>query len=65
MNNQKQKQLDVYNQGLKQTRDDLVLAYMPALKNMAYKLKARLPSNVETADLIGAGATAMVALASS
>lgn len=65
MSTQKQKQLDAYKNELKQTRDDLILAYMPALKNMAYKLKARLPASIEVGDLVGAGATAMVSLAAS
>ncbi len=58
----KRKQLDSYQSEIKNNQDELVLAYMPALRAMAAKLKSRLPNSVELGDLISAGTTAMVAL---
>ena len=40
MNYAKQKQLDIYKSQIKKEQDDLVIAYMPALKAMAYRLKS-------------------------
>lgn len=62
MNEQKRKQLDAYQTELKSEQDELVLAYMPALKAMAARLKSRLPSSVDFNDLVGAGVGAMVAM---
>ncbi|ANE33157.1 flagellar biosynthesis sigma factor [Campylobacter hyointestinalis] len=62
MNELKQKQLDAYKNAIKKEQDDLVVAYMPALKAMAFKLKARLPSSIDVSDLISVGAAAMVKL---
>lgn len=62
MDQLKQKQLDAYQTQIKKGQDDLVLAYMPALRAMAYRLKGRLPACVEVSDLISVGATAMVQL---
>lgn len=65
MNYAKQKQLDIYKSQIKKEQDDLVIAYMPALKAMAYRLKSRLPSSVEVSDLISIGSEAMVRLSHS
>lgn len=62
MNELKQKQLDAYKNAIKKEQDNLVVAYMPALKAMAFKLKARLPSSIDVSDLISVGAAAMVKL---
>ncbi|CUU69822.1 RNA polymerase sigma factor FliA [Campylobacter hyointestinalis] len=62
MNELKQKQLDAYKNAIKKEQDDLVVAYMPALKAMAFKLKARLPSSIDVSDLISVGVAAMVKL---
>lgn len=62
MNELKQKQLDVYQNMIKKEQDDLVVSYMPALKAMAFRLKARLPSCIEVGDLISIGVTQMVKL---
>ena len=62
MNYAKQKQLDSYKYQIKKEQDDLVIAYMPALKAMAHRLRSRLPSSVEVADLISVGTEAMVRL---
>lgn len=63
MNEQKLRQLKGYQNEIKQNQDELVLAYMPALKAMAARLKSRLPSSVDFNDLISVGATAMVSVA--
>ncbi|WP_096019868.1 RNA polymerase sigma factor FliA [Campylobacter lanienae] len=65
MNYAKQKQLDIYKSQIKKEQDDLVIAYMPALKAMAYRLKSRLPSSVEVSDLISVGSEVMVRLSHS
>lgn len=65
MNYAKQKQLDIYRSQIKKEQDDLVIAYMPAVKAMAYRLKSRLPSSVEVSDLISVGSEAMVRLSHS
>lgn len=62
MNEQKQKHLNAYQIAIKKEQDDLVLAYMPALKAMAFRLKQRLPSSIEVSDLISVGITQMVKL---
>ncbi len=59
------KQLDAYQTELKKSQDDLVLAYMPALRAMAFRLKSRLPSTIDVSDLISSGVTAMVQLSKS
>lgn len=65
MNHAKQKQLDAYKSQIKKEQDELVVAYMPALKAMAYRLRSRLPSSVEVSDLISIGTEAMVRLSHS
>lgn len=65
MNEQKRRQLEGYQNEIKQNQDELVLAYMPALKAMAARLKSRLPSSVDFNDLISVGAGAMVSVARS
>lgn len=63
MNEQKRKQLEGYQNEIKQSQDELVIAYMPALRALASRLKSRLPSSVDLSDLISAGVSAMVVLA--
>lgn len=62
MNEQRKKQLDAYQTGVKSEQNELVVAYMPALRAMAARLKTRLPACVEFNDLVSAGVCAMVAL---
>lgn len=62
MNDQKQKQLSAYSQTIKKEQDDIVLAYMPALRTMAFRLKERLPSSVDVNDLISTGVEEMIKL---
>lgn len=51
-----------YAQMLKSEQDNLVLAYMPALRKMAFRLKERLPSNIDVNDLISVGVEEMIKL---
>ncbi|TEY04056.1 RNA polymerase sigma factor FliA [Campylobacter sp. US33a] len=51
-----------YAQALKKEQDELVLTYMPALRAMAYRLKERLPSSIDTNDLISIGVEEMIKL---
>lgn len=51
-----------YAQTLKSEQDNLVLAYMPALRKMAFRLKERLPSNIDVNDLISVGVEEMIKL---
>ena len=57
-----QKQPNPYAQTIKKEQDDIVLAYTPALRAMAFRLKERLPSHIDVSDLMGAGLEEMVRL---
>lgn len=65
MNEVKQKQLDAYQAELKDSQNELVVTYMPALRALAFRLKSRLPSCIDVNDLISIGATQMVKLSRS
>ncbi|PZT48574.1 RNA polymerase sigma factor FliA [Helicobacter valdiviensis] len=52
-----------YAQALKNQKDDLAVAYLPALRALAYRLKERLPSFIEVADLISVGTEELIKLA--
>lgn len=52
-----------YAENLKYSQDELAISYLPAVKAMAYRLKERLPSSVDTVDLISIGAEELVKLA--
>lgn len=65
MNPIKKKQLEAYKTQIKKEQDELVIAYMPALRAMACRLKSRLPSSIEVSDLISIGTEAMVRLSHS
>lgn len=56
----KKKLSNPYINAQKQAQDDAVLAYMPALRAMAYRLKERLPSSIDVNDLISIGAEEMI-----
>lgn len=53
-----------YAQALKKEQDELVVAYMPALRALAFRLKERLPSSIDVNDLISIGVEEMIKLAS-
>lgn len=59
----KQKKVDSYHENMRHSQDELAIAYLPAVKAMAYRLKERLPSSVDTVDLISIGAEELVKLA--
>ena len=51
----KNAQPNPYARIIKKEQDDLVVSYMPALRAMAFRLKERLPSNIDVNDLISIG----------
>lgn len=51
-----------YAKIIKKEQDDLVIAYMPALRAMAFRLKERLPSSIDVNDLISIGTEEMIKL---
>ena len=57
-----QKPHNPYASNLKKEQDEVVLAYTPALRAMAFRLKERLPAHIDVSDLIGAGLEEMVKL---
>ncbi len=57
------KPLDKYTNELKHEQDVLMLQYMPALRAMAFRLRERLPSNIDINDLISIGTEEMIKLA--
>lgn len=52
-----------YNQTMKYVQDELALQYLPAVKAMAFRLKERLPSSIEAADLVSIGTEELIKLA--
>jgi len=52
-----------YEQFKKNEQDSLAVQYMPAVKAMAYRLKERLPSSIDTSELISIGAEEIIKLA--
>ena len=59
----KNAQPNPYARIIKKEQDDLVVSYMPALRAMAFRLKERLPSNIDENDLISIGVEEMIKLA--
>lgn len=55
--------LNSYGENIKFTQDDLAVKFLPAVRALAFKLKERLPSSVEVADLISIGTEELVKLA--
>lgn len=52
-----------YTQTLKYAQDELALQYLPAVRAMAFRLKERLPSSIEMADLVSIGTEELIKLA--
>jgi RNA polymerase sigma factor for flagellar operon FliA len=52
-----------YDDNIKHTQDELAVAYLPAVKAMAYRLKERLPAFIDTLDLVSIGVEELVKLA--
>ena len=44
--------MNPYEENLRSYQDSLALEYLPAVKNLAYKIKSRLPASVDIDDLI-------------
>jgi RNA polymerase sigma factor for flagellar operon FliA len=56
------KKIEAYSSAVRFKQDQIAVDYLPAVKAMAYRLKERLPSSVEVADLISIGAEELVKL---
>ena len=54
---------NAYVDDLKHQEDELAIAYLPAVKAMAFRLKERLPSSVEFSDLSAIGTEELIKLA--
>ena len=55
--------VNAYAQDLKHQEDELAIQYLPAVKAMAFRLKERLPSSIEFADLLAIGTEELIKLA--
>jgi RNA polymerase sigma factor for flagellar operon FliA len=55
--------VNAYKEDLRHKEDELALQYLPAVKAMAYRLKERLPSSVDFADLSAIGTEELIKLA--
>ena len=53
---------NAYIKDLKHKEDELALAYLPAVKAMAFRLKERLPSSVDFCDLSAIGTEELIKL---
>jgi len=54
---------NAYVEDLKHKEDELAIAYLPAVKAMAFRLKERLPSSVDFSDLSAIGTEELIKLA--
>jgi len=52
----------IYQKNLRLSSDELAVEYLPVVKAMSYRLKERLPSSIEAADLISIGAEELIKL---
>ena len=52
-----------YAEDIKHKEDELAIAYLPAVKAMAFRLKERLPSSVDFSDLAAIGTEELIKLA--
>jgi len=57
------KNVNPYVNSQQASQDQLAVQYLPAVKAMAYRLKERLPSNVDVSDLVSIGAEEIIKLA--
>jgi len=55
--------MNPYEQNLRAHQDALAVEYLPAVKNMAYKMKMRLPSSVDVEDLIAVATEELIKVA--
>ncbi|MEO1953074.1 MAG: RNA polymerase sigma factor FliA [Campylobacterales bacterium] len=54
---------NAYLQDIKHKEDELAIAYLPAVKAMAFRLKERLPSSIDFMDLSAIGTEELIKLA--
>lgn len=54
---------NAYTEEIKHKEDELAIAYLPAVKAMAFRLKERLPSSVDFSDLSAIGTEELIKLA--
>ncbi|PHS56450.1 MAG: RNA polymerase sigma factor FliA [Sulfurimonas sp.] len=52
-----------YTQDIRHKEDELAIAYLPAVKSMAFRLKERLPSSIDFMDLSAIGTEELIKLA--
>lgn len=57
------KNIQGYNLTLKHSQDELAMQYLPAVRSMAYRIKERLPSSIDVADLVSIGTEELIKLA--
>ncbi len=55
--------INAYRQDIKHKEDELAIAYLPAVKAMAFRLKERLPSSIDYMDLSAIGTEELIKLA--
>ncbi len=54
--------MKTYRDEVRQAQDELAVSYLPAVRAMAFRMKERLPSNIEVDDLISIGAEELIKL---
>lgn len=55
--------MNIYNQNIRHSQDELAVQYLPAVRAMAYRIKERLPSSIDVNDLISIGTEELIKLA--
>jgi len=55
--------MNPYEENIRSYQDSLAVEYLPAVKNMAYKMKMRLPSSVDVEDLVAVATEELVKVA--
>jgi RNA polymerase sigma factor for flagellar operon FliA len=55
--------MNPYEKTLRAHQDALAVEYLPAVKNIAYKMKMRLPASVDVEDLIGVATEELIKVA--
>lgn len=55
--------MNIYNQNIRHSQDELAVQYLPAVRAMAYRIKERVPSSIDVNDLISIGTEELIKLA--
>jgi len=55
--------MNPYEESIRNYQDSLAVEYLPAVKNMAYKMKMRLPSSVDVEDLVAVATEELIKVA--